>query len=699
MLFKNDVFELDGERYRVLHPDSGSKSIWCISLDSEFAWPVRLPEVEIVDLPSLAQGEVTHGTPSEARLRKCDASWARLAPLLRANEHDLYAPPRRNYLITEYAQEKKCSVGTLRKDLRRYWQRGQNKLALMPGYDKSGRHQGTDGDGLLAVTAGRGRKPKAGHKVYQLTSADAAHMKRVLEATYLVDKRITVVDAYTDLINKHFRHADGNQTLYAAKQGERPSLRQFFYFLKKNYNIEVLLRGREGNKDFERDHRKVLGTVLADCLGVGHFYEIDATIADVFLVAAEDRSKIIGKPTLYLIIDRESHLIVGFYLGLENASWTAALSAILTISEDKRVLCERYGVKYDPADWPAHQVFPMEFLADMGEMISEPSMNICEGLQGTVTNVPGLRPDWKPLVESGFRLLHNAIRPIAPAYDPPWNATRRRGKHFEKDACLTVKEFGKLILDTIIVTNRREMRDYPLSPSQLMAGVRPSPIELWNHGIVTRSGLLTRFSEETVRFALLRKEMATVTERGIEFRGCFYSSQEAIAQKWFETARKRRFHVTVSFDTRLVDQIYVHALDGKSQPHIATLTTRSEAYLGLSFEEVKYLEDLRDKVRAEADEQRLQSRLDLRNRTAPVVENAEAELKALGNKKSRSARRADTKPARAQQLQLERQEKAKLQRAAPQPDAAPVSAERTENAKPTSNQQDLLTALRARMRA
>lgn len=699
MRFKNDVFELDGERFRVLHPDSGSNSTWCISLDSDFAWPIRLPAAEIADLPSIAQGEVTQGTPSEARHRKCDESWNRLEPLLRAHEHDLYDPLLRNRLIAEYAQEKNCSAGTLRKDLRRYWQRGQNKLALMPGYDRSGRRQETEGDRLLAITAGRGRTPRAGHAVYQLTSADVAHMKSVIEATYIKDKRITVVDAYTELINKHFRYADGNQTLFANPQGERPSLRQFQYFLKKNFNIEVRLRGREGRTDFERDHRKVLGTVLADCLGVGHYYEIDATIADVFLVAREDRSKIIGKPTLYLIIDRKSHLTVGFYLGLENASWTGALQAILSISEDKRVLCERYGVEYNPADWPAHQVFPIEFLGDKGEMISEPSTNICEGLQGTVTNVPGLRPDWKPVVESDFRLTQSAIRPITPAYDPPWNATRRRGRHYEKDACLTVKGFGNLILNAIIVSNRREMRDYPLSPSELLAGVRPSPIELWNHGIVTRSGLLTRFSEETVRFALLRKETAKVTEHGIEFRGCFYSSQDAISQKWFETARKRRFHVTVSFDTRLVDQIYVHALDGKSQPHIATLTARSEPYLGLSFEEVEYFEKLRQKVRDEADEQRLQSRLDLRNRTAPVVDNAKAELKALGNKKSRSGRRADTKPARAQERQLERQETAKLQRAAPQPDAALESVERPEKPSTNRNQQDRLEAIRARMRA
>lgn len=699
MRFKNDVFELDGERFRLLQPDSASNSTWCISLDTKFAWPVRLPDAEIADLPSVAQGEVTHANHSEARRRKCEESWARLEPLLRAHERDLYDPHLRNRLIIEYAQEKDCSAGTLRKDLRRYWQRGQNKLALMPGYDKSGRRQEPEGDGLLSITAGRGRKPRAGHAVYQLTPADAARMKTVLEKTFLQDKRITVVDAYTELVNEHFRYADGNQRLFLNPQGERPSLRQFQYFLKKHFDIEARLRGREGRTDFERDHRRVLGTVLADCLGVGHFYEIDATIADVYLVSSLDRSKIIGKPTLYFIIDRKSHLTLGFYLGLENASWTGALQAILSISEDKRVLCERYGVEYDPADWPAHQVFPIEFLGDKGEMISAPSTNICEGLQVTVTNVPGKRPDWKPVVESDIRLKQSALRPITPAYDPPWNATRRRGRHYEKDACLTLREFGNLILNAIIVSNRREMRDYPLSPSELMAGVRPSPIELWNHGIVTRSGLLTRFSEETVRFALLRKETARVTEHGIEFRGCFYSSQEAISQKWFETARIRRFHVTVSFDTRLVDQIYVHALDGKSQPHIASLTARSEPYLGLSFEEVKYFEMLRQSVRDEADEQRLQSRLDLRNRTASVVDGAKAELKALGIKKSRSGRRADTKPARAEERQLERQESAKLQRPAPLPDAAQESAKSPETTLSSRNQRERLEAIRARMRA
>lgn len=696
MLFKNDVFELDGIRMRLLQADIPGNAAWCIYLDSPLAWPICLSYAQISDLSCLPDTEVSHREHSNPRLQRCDLAWKRLEPLLKLHGTNLYNPGLRNFCILAHAEEHNCSPATLRKDLRRYWQRGQNKLALLPDYDKSGRYQEVGADGVHEITAGRGRKPRDGRAIYQLTSKDAQFMKKVVEASYLKDGRITTVDAYTELLEKHYLYEDGNRKHFVNPPGERPSLKQFRDYLYKNYNIETRLRGRKGDSDFERDDRKVLGTVLADCLGVGHFYEIDATIADIYLVSSENRNKIIGKPTLYLIIDRKSRLIVGFYFGLENASWNAALQAILSISEDKRALCERYGVAYHPNDWPAHMVFPTEFLADRGDMISSGSDNVVQGLQCTVTNLPSKRPDWKPIVECGFRLIHNTLRPVTPAYDPPSNATRRRGKHFEKDASLNVLEFGNLILNAIIQHNRREILNYALTPAELMAGVRPSPIQLWNHGIVSRSGLLTRFSEDRVRFALLRKDTATVTERGIEFQGCFYDSPQALAQHWFETARKRRFKVVVSYDSRLVDQIYVHALDGKGVPQIATLTAVSKKYVGKSFEEVRYYELLREQIRNESEHERLQNTMDFRREVQPVLAHAKGELKAAG-KASRSARRADTKPARLRELTLERQEQARIETRTTPLAETPVAEASQVAAAPTNYQSDRLAAIRARM--
>lgn len=696
MLYKNDIFYLNGARMRLLHADAPSNTAWCIDMSNDFAWPKCFPYQLIAHLSSSANEEILYKTPSKASQKKYQEAWARLQPLLEKHGNDLFDPQYRNRAITEYARECNCSAVTLRKDLRKFWKRGQNSLALMPDYDKSGRSNQLVGQETIAVTAGRGRKPLAGHNVFQLTAKDEPYMREVIDGYYLKSQNISTVDAYTKLIQTHYRFEDGNGNLFANPPGLLPSLRQFRRFLSKHYNIEIRLRNREGDSDYEREHRKILGTTLEDCQGVGHFYEIDATIVDIYLVSKEDPRKIIGKPTLYLIIDRKSRLIVGFYFGLENASWNAAMQAILSISEDKHALCARYGVEYNPEDWPAHMVFPKEFLADRGDMISQASSNIVDGLQITVTNLPSKRPDWKPLVECGFRLMHTAMRPIAPAYDPPSNATRRRGKHYEKDACLTMTDFGNLILNTIIQHNRRQILKYPLSPAELAAGVEPCPISLWNHDIVSRSGLLVRYSEEKVRFALLRQEKASVTEHGIEFKGCYYSFAQAIAQKWFETARKRRFQVTISFDPRLVDRIYVHSQDGKSPPQIAELTQRSRSYVGYSFEEVSYYERLRQGVRRHSETQRLANSIEHWDKTQPVISEAKTRLKGVG-KQSRSARREDTKAARNRELILERQQAAKLQ----QPSAETSTNSSAEHSSPAgtthSDQSERLAAIRARM--
>ena len=705
MLFSNDLFMLDGMQMRLLQADTSTNKAWVIALHPH-AWPECLPYSEIRDLERVSPPATPIHGHSQARIRRCEAAWKRLDPLLSAHGTSLFEPKTRKHAIAEHARKTGCAPGTLYKDLRRYWQRGQTKYALLPDYDKSGRTtpaaEGTSE--VCAITAGRGRKAKNGYDTYQITMADSSFFRKVIEKEYLPNAQISVPAAYRSLVEQFYRYPDGNGELHVNPLGARPSLRQFRHFLLKAYDIETRLRGRQGNSDFEREHRKRLGTIMADCQGVGHYYEIDATIADIYLVSSEDVTKIIGKPTLYLIIDRKSRLIVGFYFGLENASWNGAMQAILSIAEDKRALCGRYGVPYAPEDWPAHQVFPSEFLADRGDMISHASSNVAEGLHVTVTNLPSKRPDWKPLVECGFRLIHNSIQPIAPAYDPPSNATRRRGKHYEKDACLTLRDFGHLILNTIIAYNQREMLGYDMDTKELLDNVRPSPIELWNHGIQSRAGLLTRYEESVVRFALLRKKKAIVTDKGIEFEGCFYSFPEAIAQKWFETARKRRFAVTVSYDTRLADSIYVHPLDGKREPYVATLTERSAKYKGMSFDEIAYYEYLRAVLRIDAEHSRLQNSIDLSTTTRPVMNAARERLKSAP-KVSRSARRADIKEVREEERKLERKTLAKIEGG--KRSDAPALHPEPQNSSPTTptptaasgSLAERIEAARARMRS
>ena len=62
-------------------------------------------------------------------------------------------------------------------------------------------------------------------------------------------------------------------------------------------------------------------------------------------VLCNDGSDVIGRPILYLVIDYFSHQIVGFYLGLENPSWTPASLALANAFGDKVDYCASLGIK------------------------------------------------------------------------------------------------------------------------------------------------------------------------------------------------------------------------------------------------------------------------------------------------------------------------------------------------------------------
>lgn len=662
MLYRNDIFALDGgERFRLLHTEVAGDRAWIISMDNTKAWPVECSLSEISNQAAIGQEAATARPASQASLtqrRRARQALDRIQPLVGQvpvifDKHD------RSRLIKEHAPHAGCTDRTLWSLLRKYWQNGQTMEALYGNFHRCGRSSGS-----THVTARRGRRPKHDTRsVYQIGESDVCHFEKAVKNDYLKDDRRTVAATFRQLLSNAYSAPDGNGDVWILPAGERPTLRQFEHYLRTRFPQEVRLRSRKGDKEFERNHRAKIGTVMKDCQGVGHIYEIDATIADVYLVSSKDVRQIIGKPTLYLIIDRRSRLIVGFYIGLENASWIGATQAIRSISADKSALCARYGVAYDPEDWPAHMVMPQQFFCDRGEMVSKASNQVAESLGITIANMPALRPDWKPLVECGFKTLHQQIAEVAPAYDPPSNAMKRRGKHYEKDACLTLDDFTKLILEAIIAHNRKPMRAYDAPPEELMAGVEPSPIGLWNHGIVSRAGLLSRYSEERVRFALLPRDQVVVTDNGLSFRGCFYTCPEAMQKGWFVKARNNgRFKLDASYDPRMVDAIYIHDASDPSNYYLATLTDRSDKYAGLSFAEVDYYDWLRKKALPAVEQARLQVNHEFRTAVEPTVTKAKARLKAVGKTPSRSARRADTVDARSKDLQRER-----LQAAQPLP--------------------------------
>ncbi|MYN47564.1 hypothetical protein GTP23_21180 [Pseudoduganella sp. FT93W] len=667
MLFKNDIFTFEGRRYRFLHADNYRGVAWVFALDDSNAWPISLP----LAVTQRFSGEDTHQVmpvpqPSQAMLSKRNKAFERIRPLVE-NLHEVYAAESRGPLVEYRAAELQCSKRTLYKDLRRWFQGGQTPDALIAQYQNCGRTE-------VAVTVRRGRQPaeiydldnldeepQPGYQTYQLSEDDLRIFREHIEKPkegYLHDVRLTQEASYQRLLEKHYTTVDGNGVAYIRHAGNRPSRRQFTHFLRKHYSLEVRLRSRKGDKAFELEHAAKIGSIAGDCDGVGHYYEIDATIVDCNVVSESDVTKIIGKPTLYLIIDRKSRLIVGFYCGLENASWTGAMQAILSIATDKRALCERYGVKYDPEDWPADKVFPRFLLTDRGpEFLGKNSDKIGNGLTITIINLPAKMAKWKPVVECEFKLTHQTVTDVVPGYDPPFNAKKRQGKRYDKDACLTMNEFFAIMLRTIIAHNRRPMTTYDAPIEEITARVQPIPLHIWNHDIQKSASNLTRYTEAQVRLALLPKEKATITEFGILFKGCYYTCAEAEARGWFIHARNTsQSDVMVSFDYRLVDSILVYNPHDKKSTLDAKLTPRSEKFSGMSFAEVDYYEKLRAQEAEANRQQRRQTTFEYHQGVDPIVQAAKKRHQRVAAGVSRSARKADTKVARAHALKEERKQ-------------------------------------------
>lgn len=647
MLFRNDIFMHEDQRYRLLYSDSVAQVAWAIAMDAEKGFPESVSPKMLAELEPAppTQAPQVERPPTEAML----LSQARAMTIigdLPSQVPGIFDASIRSKLISARSASTGYSRKAIYKNLRRFWVGGQVPSGLLAKFNRCGKKS--------SLTEGRGRKTSYG--VYQLTERDHGYFREAIEA-YFKDRRSSIEVVYINMVQKHFNHAESTDGSTLFPFGERPTVRQLRHFLHTHYSLETQLRNRKGSANFNRDHRAVLGTVMDDCVGVAHYYECDATVGDVLLVSESDPSLIVGKPTIYFIVDRRSRLIVGFYAGFENASWVCAMQAAFSIAQDKQVLCETYGVKYEPTDWPAHEVFPSQMLFDHGEGFTYASNRLAENMAVTVANPPALRADWKPIVESRFKFLRQKLQGGVYGFVVPEDAKQRRNNTgvAEREACLTLKEFIAIFLNLIIAHNRTPMKNYAWGPGELATGMMPTPINIWNHDIANRSGIASRYTEEFVRMSLLPTETGTITQTGLSFRGCYYACRDAIALGLFVKAgSKGAIPVKVTFDSRLVDTIHMHHPNNKGQVFECNLTSASERFRGLSLAEVLTLQTVEKSMKPDIQHLRDQVQVDYNSTVKEIQDNAKKRLTEAGVKKSRTSRKASIKGVRAKELTAER---------------------------------------------
>lgn len=523
-----------------------------------------------------------------------------------ANEPGVYRRQERAALLREKVTATGIGINKLYTYLGRYWRGGMTPNALLPRFNERGSKE------RVYTDKRPGRQKQNGLNGKILTDADKDNFARAIREHYSSDTKPTLADTYNWMIAHMYvkPRFEGDTCPEQLPPEEKPSFRQFSYWHSKNRQIVEEQKKRKPNR-YELECRGSSGSSGDYVKGPGMAAQIDATIADYYLVQESDRNLIVGRPVMFFIKDVKTRMITGMHVTLENASWNCALMALKNSAENKAVFCKRYGVNITDEEWPCHHL-PKSIVADNGEMEGSGVEEIIAKLGIVIENAPPYRGDLKGIIERNFRMMDMKLRYIVPGHvekdDGQRGSINRR-----KEACIDIKTFtGMIIRCVLFYNNYHVMKTYERSPEMIRNGIRAVPRSLWNYGMQYQSGALQVIPWNDILRILLLKDTASVTDRGISFRGLFYTCEKAKKELWFDKARiTSRWRLPVNYDPTCLDHIYIIEEDGSLIQ--CSLLGKSSAFAGFSEDERNNImeKDRQDQINAAQDEEKANTALQL----------------------------------------------------------------------------------------
>jgi hypothetical protein len=401
-----------------------------------------------------------------------------------------------------------------------------------------------------------------------------------------------------------------------------PTLTQLKHFYDREYVRSDRVQRKSNKIEYKKDIRPLHGTAAANVHGPGARYEIDATIADVYLLSI-DRCNIIGRPILYIVVDVFSRLITGFYVGLENPSYATAILALESAMTDKTELCKSYGYTLKEEDWPSTGL-PDAILADRGELLGHQIERLEQGFGIRIENTPPFRGDAKGIVERSFRTIQADFKPFAPGVVSGTIVKKRAGRDYRLDATLTMEDFKKIVLGSILHRNQYAvLTKYDRDP-EMPNSIPPVPIQIWRWGIQHRSGRLRSASENALKLALFPREKVTVSPNGIRCFGAFYTCKELIKTGWLHRTRQHRpTSLEAAYDPATADHIYLFPEPDKPDFWKCSLTEHSRQFRNKSVWELWDSLKQQRKVVAEAKVSESESKRKMEDLIQKTIREAE----------------------------------------------------------------------------
>lgn len=647
---------------------------------------------------------------SDSERERRDKAW-KIISFLVAQEPSIYERNFRGTLVKETVEnynvgrtENKLIEKTVYRYLRKFWQRGKTKNALLPDYDNS------SGKGKIRsygeMKRGRPRKYSQDPDIREgvnVTEEDRKIFRISVAKFYNTYRRNSLTAAYELMVKEYYKEEiryDENGVMRSILKPtyEIPTLTQFRYWYKLEHqnDVEKTITSRKGAKKFALEHRAITGASKTETAGPGNRYQIDATIADVYLVSKYNRAWIIGRPVIYVVIDVFSRMVTGVYVGLEGPSWIGAMMALVNSSTDKVASCKEYGVDIAEEEWLCRHL-PDSILGDRGELLGMPiEESFIPNLHVRVENAASYRADWKGLVERYFSIIHGHVKPLVPGFiDVDF---RQRGAHdYRLDCRLDIDQFTEIIIRIILFYNNHHYLDtYERDEAMIADNVPCIPKELWKWGITNRSGRLRTFSEDIIKLNLMPTEKATITPMGIKLKGkeMYYTCERALKEQWFERARSKLLSsaeksITVVHDIRKPNFIYLPASNGRDFEK-CFLIDPEERYSNKNFHDIEYMLAYEQLQSQKNQGKELQEKVDLVADIESVVARAEKMTESaldnsLSNRQKISGIRSNRSSEKAERRAAEGFELAKTETDQDNKQSASVDA----NSQPLENSKSL----------
>ncbi|MBV5329819.1 MAG: DDE-type integrase/transposase/recombinase [Chlorobium sp.] len=517
---------------------------------------------------------------------KLESNYFMLKPLL-TDEKLLYDSIYRSQEFIRQAQACGVSSRNIRRLYYRYLWGGMTKLAIIAMYQNCGSpgeeqpmYQKCSNTDELPLKK-QGRRGRRAKQSVQCT-VSLPEVRSDLEKgarRYYIPGNHTLNEAHVATLTEYFsagmqiENVCGKRTLIDALVPEenQPTIAQFRRVCEiielqegNRKRLPRLLREKKSPWEFRGNARQGVS-------GPGARFEIDATKLQVQLIARYGLPKLVGNPTLYVLIDVWSKAIVGYALSLENAGWALAARALHNAFQSKGQVFQRLGLQYSEEDWPCCHL-PTRLTADRAEFLSDKSGVVPEiGIK--IEIMPPMCPELKGSVERAIKdVKHGRSKKIPGSYP---KMPVRRESDGKSDAALTLDEMEIIIVRQIMKLNNDPVPLEHLPHEFLNSGEKYlSRINLYRWGLLNRPGYTRTLPSKEVYANLLSKDGASVTPSGISFKGQTYFSNILAEVGYLEQASNGHFPIEIRYDEHFADQIWF--LDRYSNDWVSALVENEE---------------------------------------------------------------------------------------------------------------------------